>query len=230
MPMKKGLRKYYYKGKRMPIWAVNPNPGLKAIFNASQQALSLAKKTQRLLNVEYKFHDVVLTASGGSSGTGVSDNGEVHDLLQIPQGDSQENRNGNSIRLKNINIKGTVSLAGSATFSRVRIMLVRDSQPNGTTPAFTHVYETSDIDRLFRNRNAPGRFKVLKTWFTKVSTNAGENVGHFSLFYKCNDKIQWASGGTADPYNTSYLLLLISDQASNEPAFDIQSRATFIDN
>lgn len=228
--MKRGLRKYYYKGKRMPVWAVNPTPGLKAIFNASQQALSLAKKTQRLLNVEYKFHDVVLTASGGAPGAGVSDNGEVHDLLQIPQGDSQEQRNGNSIRLKNINIKGTVSLAGSATFSRVRIMLVRDSQPNGTTPAFTHIYETSDIDRLFRNRNSPGRFKVCKTWYVKVSTNAGENVGHFSLFHKTNEKIQWATGGTSDPYNTAYLLLMVSDQASNEPKFDIQSRATFIDN
>lgn len=229
MPRNPRLRKYYYKGRRMPVWAVNPNPGLKAIGGAATTALRMAKEVKSLLNVEYKFHDVTLTGAGGSP-HGISASGEVHDLLQIPQNDTAEGRDGNSIRLKSINIKGTVSLAGGASFSRVKLMLVRDSQPNGTSAVFGHVYETADIDRLFRNRSAPGRFKVVATRLLKVSTNAGENVNHFQFYHKTNEKIQWSSGGTQDPYNATYYLLAISDQTSNEPAFDIQSRATYIDN
>lgn len=224
---KNALRKYYYKGRRMPPWSVNAQPGLLAIAN---RALSVAKHTKGLLNVEYKFFDTVLTAAGGSSGNGVDDAGEYHDLLAIPQGDTAETRDGNSIRLKSINCKGTINLAGAATFSRVRLFLVEDTQPNGGGSSFTGVFDTADIDRLFLNKASPGRFKVHASRAVTVSTNAGENVVHFSMYLKTNKKIMWGGAGTTDPYNTNYMLLMISDQSVNEPGHDIKIRATYVDN
>lgn len=229
MPNRRGLRKYYYKGKRMPVWAVNPNPGLRAIAQSASTALKVAKSVKRMLNVEYKVTDTVLTASGGA-GAGIDDAGEVHDLLQIAQGDGQTHRDGNSVRVKSLNIKGGISLGGAATFTKAKVLIVRDSQPNGSTPTFTTIFENSVMSRLYMNRTYPGRFKVVASRDLKLSTEGGHNEVFFDIYMKLNDKILWQSGATADPYNTNYLLCLIADQSTNEPAFSIASRCKFVDN
>jgi len=127
---------------------------------------------------ELKFYDSKL-ASGTINATSDASGGEQDPsatvlLNTVVQGDGEENRDGRQILMKNISIRGTISVAAQTNqvagdqSPTIFIALVLDKQTNGVTIASEDVYKNESASAVlatspFRNLQNIKRFRVLKT-------------------------------------------------------------------
>jgi hypothetical protein len=80
-----------------------------------------------VVNVEYKSLDTSLVKNPDNV-TGTVDN-----LCLIAQGDDYNNRNGRSIRLKSLQIKGTIE-SGTTSANVVRVLIVKTLENQSAAP------------------------------------------------------------------------------------------------
>ena len=75
-------------------------------LSAASKALTVAYGVKKLINVERKAHTLNITTSPATAGS-------VIGLSQIAQGDTFGERNGNSILVKSIQLRGHFTTTGS---------------------------------------------------------------------------------------------------------------------
>lgn len=210
----KKTKKYYYKRKRN-IW-----------YNRSaNKALRLARYAVSNLNVEYKFYDTDDSVSLGTSGT-------IYNLAPIPQGDGSSSRDGRSIKLKSLFIKGSLQLNPSATTSRVRIMVVMKINNGLSAPVATDVLDTVLMNSL-RNLDNTDNIKVLYDKRFIIDSNRQSEL-YWQFYKKLNHRQQYQIGATAGVATVlerfGFYLIAFSDEATNTPTMLYTSRVRFIDN
>lgn len=205
-------RRYYKKSKQ----------GL------ASKALSMAWKVKRLLNVEYKFHDVQTT------GTAISTTPTITQLSNIANGDTAETRDGNSIKWTRFTSHGTLSINGSATRSYVRMLLVLDTQTNGA------IYSAGDIlkditadDAIVSLYNLDNRqrFKILYDKVVKLAANT-ISVRTFKINKKFSLRQIFNADAAAITSIPTYSLSLyfVSNEATNTPTLTMYNRLRYLDN
>ncbi len=206
-----------------------PRPTRMQIYGgAGRQLWKDVRKLKSLINVEFKQHTVKLTAEAIGITT------DFNNLCLINQGDTDETRDGSSIRLKSIDLKGFVKLHASATSTMIRIIIVLDKQTNQAQFTYPDLYEdatTGDAIISARNIDNAHRFVVLMD--TRISLSAsGNSVVPFSFYKKINTIIRYDNTGNvvADLTSNAYSLLLVSDEATNTPAVTLSARLRYIDN
>lgn len=142
------------------------------------KALRIATRVASIINVEYKNLDTpitaVLSAATASPLNGFS---QFFPLTQMAQGDSPNQRNGNSILLKSLMLRHNFTLnAGPPALDHVniRMMLVRWDSASGITSPDIHNILDDPIDalgwvRVFRNIDNVNvrNFKVL--WDKRIT-------------------------------------------------------------
>lgn len=192
-------------------------------YSVAQSALNTALKVKRLINVEYKLVD-----SSGS--VNPSTTPLVNTTNAMAEGTTSTSRNGISVRLKSLRVKGYYTMHASATNTCFRCAVVLDKSPNSATPTFLNIYESASVVSM-PNNVTEKRFRILKdTMFTMSGT--GEENGRFDWYFPLNHITKYTgSGGSNNDLETNQLVLVIwSNEATNTPTLDYTARVRYIDN
>jgi hypothetical protein len=178
-----------------------------------------------LFNVEDKYDDVNVATTVNSTGFVMLLNGLV-------QGTTVSTRIGDSVRfVRSVwNYSFTVSLAATTTF--VRLIMFRDSQPDGAAPnAFVNLLMSSSYNALY-NPNYANRFYVYYDVIHALNSQSDQTIvkdGSTKMGFHTRYGLGNA-GTVADISTNSYYLLAISDQATNVPNLSLNVRMMFVDN
>mgnify|MGYP002259897316 CR=1 FL=1 len=218
MPYYKKRRTYRKRKRNVPFWKRKYS-----LSDVSKQVWNL----KQLINVEKKFHDYgnILSYTTTPAITPIS---------LIAQGDTANTRNGNSIKLVSNLLRYDIMLGttggGIDEPESVRMMVVMDTQNNGSTPAITDILEGNGgvYNPLERDQNA-GRFTVLMDRVHSLNPN-----GKQSVFSKCYNKLNthMKFNGTdataaSQGRNAMYLVGMCSNSQVTVNAYN---RVSFIDN
>lgn len=192
----------------------------------ANKALAVAQSVRRLVNVEYKSVPTVLTADPNSTGT-------VQNLTAVAQGNDQDERSGNKIRLKRIVVKGTVEIHASGETSRVHIVVARDNNGSTTIPSITDLYTSADalqkgVPKL-GDPQSNSRFSILMDKMILVNDVARNQ--HYVNFSRTLDSHCFFSGTAAtDEGKGALYVFMASNEATNDPIVAITARVWYIDN
>ncbi len=134
--------------------------------------------TANYLGIELKFYDTKLVSAGllapTDSAGGEHDPSATIKLNTVVRGNGEQNRDGKQISMRNITIRGVVSVDKQANQTTsddspvIFIALVVDTQTNGITLNSEDVFTNKGANALlaaspFRNLLFSKRFRVLKT-------------------------------------------------------------------
>lgn len=198
-----------------------------AVSTASK-ALAVAYGIKKLMNVEFKFHDVQNTV------TAITRTPNIIQLTNIPQGDTSESRDGAQIKITRLTIKYIISGSPSSVFTWVRVMLVHDKQTNQA------IYTDSDLlqdvsafDSLVSANNLDNkyRFRVLYNKVHRFS-NVGNNSSYSEIMKDLDMRIRFdnSTSTIADLTSSSLSLVFISNEDTNSPLLTLFSRIRYVDN
>lgn len=223
MPYKKRYKKRYNKN-----FYDRNIPRVQSAMNVASKALVIATAVKKLVNVEYKFHDVQVTS------TAITDTPTIIELTNIPQGDTDITRDGAQVKLVRINIKYSILINVTAASTQVRCMLVHDRQTNQAIYTATDLLaDATNIDNITSMLNLDNkyRFQVL---YNKVHTlsNVGRNNSYSEVSKQLNLKIRY-DGSTpdiTDLTSSSLSWLVVGNQATSDPIHTFFSRVRYIDN
>lgn len=230
--------------KRKRVLPVPPGmkpPGIK------KSRMSFRRKRQnKLRNLlampQTKYHDVTVAA------TEINYDGAVEQLLNgIAVGDSDTTRDGQSIVLNSIQVKGIIREGSGAALADVacRYMIVLDRNPNETTATLSNVIVGSggagaDVYALRRRSgSAQDRFKVLVDRQVVIGDHGSNATGTpsthmFAEYIKLSELCVFNDDGTgnSDDFQKGalYLFAISEIQASAAgPTIEFKSRCTFFD-
>jgi len=187
---------------------------------------------RKLINVEEKVKNVTVTSVTTSS------SGTIDLLTAIGQGTDINQRVGDSIRCQKL----TYSLlcTRNGTDGCVRAIIFRDTENQGSTPSATDLLEavsgTLSIVTPYtwfnHNSNAQkNRFVILLDDVLTVSSSEPNAV--ISVKFSQNEMKHTRFRGTTDAASSSaegaLFLLIITDQAANQPKVTWYSRLTYTD-
>ncbi len=219
--------KRYYKKRNKKC----PRPMFgKADKYVAHKALWLGRKALKMLNVEYKFHDVQLT------GSAISTTATILQLTNISQGDTGQTRDGLQLKVASILLRIRASVNESATKSSLRCILVHDKQTNGaiyTTAAILRDVTITDAIVSPYELDNKFRFRIL---YDKVVNLVPSNDSAIQMidYYKRDVEMRIRYSGNAgditDIPSSSLSLLLISTEATNTPSVTAFVRIRFVDN
>lgn len=202
--------------------AINKSDLFDDTAEVARKGYHLAKKIARLVNVEIKNHDIDQTGTFTVPNTGI-----VHDLTVIAQGDSKGTRDGSSIKPLRVSGRLSINSSGSATFTKLRMILVRGKQENGVIPTISTYFET--VDPL-SPKNHNNRFQS-KTLFDKtfIFNSVDKKTGYMDINETLFGHVHYTDATTAIEDGGLYLIML-SDQATNVPSLGYYIRVSYTDN
>lgn len=214
-----------YRRRKRPYYGKNNTWGrFNYVAKTSANALRLAKRVKSLINVEYKTHDFT------SSGTNITSSGTILYLTGVDQGDDDETRDGNTIKLTRLLGRAKVTQHASATTSTVRIILFKDKSSSGSTPTVAQVLKSATpISPL--NLDYRKRFVILSDKLFTFDSIRGR-IRTIKWFKKMQNQIVYSGSGTttASLMSNGLFMLIISDEGTNYPVIGYDIRLRFLDN
>jgi len=196
-------------------------------------AWSLAKRTavglneiRKLINIETKFFETTVSTTVDSSGALTCCN-------LIAQGTDYTNRVGDSIKLQKIEFNGHYHISTNATTSvgtKLRLILLRDLQQDGTAPTVTEVLQTASEVATY-NYLRRERFSILSDQLIALNQLAGNANGVFKLTIPHEGHVKFlgtSSAAGSMGYGSIYLLA-ISSEATQVPTIYVKTYLYFTD-
>lgn len=222
-------RKYQRGYKRRSYRKKNSSSGfggmsLSSAWKTAKWAAQQAWKLKGLVNSEMLKLDILNT------GTTISNAGVVTHMSAIAQGDSDSSRHGNSVYCRSLNIKGFVRINASATSTCYRIAVIIDTQQVGdTSPTFSDIYENSDVSSHLNNATV-GRYKVIyNKVYTLVPTNDSA-IRYFDINLPMRHHVRFNGSASSDVQKGGIYLVRVSNEATNVPTDNFESRLSYHDN
>ncbi len=213
--------------------------------------------TMGFLGIETKFYDTNLNAAAITAPTDSA--GGEHDpsatsMISTPvRGDSEENRDGKQIMIKNCTIKGSINIptaelaANSLTASIVYVALVLDTQTNGAQLNSEDVYKNTGATALtaacpHKNLLFMNRFRILKSQkfdmtpqtlshFAVDSFSYNGKTRVFSWFVPLDLKVNFNAGTTASVANVidnSLHIIAYCTNTAGVPTLSYNARIRFV--
>lgn len=179
----------------------------------------MAMSLKRTLNVEYKHIDIVNTANPTYAGSLV-------DLNQLSNGDTDQTRDGDSIKMIKMTFRYTIR---GTVDSVLRLIIFNDkydkvslvSDVLSSTGGVNSVNSFKDRDNRFQTKFlVDRRFPLSASGKDMYSGTIVKN-----LYLHAN-----YDGATTTPIMGRLRMLLISDVAADMPVIDYVCRITFVDN
>lgn len=238
MSFYKKARRYRIRTQKRVFGAIKNRYAPSGRLNVRRIAKDVAY-VKSVLNVERKYLDVTSTGFntlGGAAWTVIRLNG-------VPPGSTLNQRDGNQIRMKTLNIIGRIKRSDTALSTvkqeRVRMVLFMDKEPLtaglGSNPAQLDLYNSLSIDSLKAwSGIQEKRFKVLLDRTYKVDQDDGEMI--FKVYKKLYGRTTWPPSstlGTEINQNALYVAFFSdtpSAVATERPLVSYQSRLTYVDN
>lgn len=222
-------RKRYYKKKRYYKRRRRSNYSrMGSALSLASKGLAVAYGVKRLMNVEFKFHQVEKNA------TAIPNTGDIVELTNIDQGDTAQTRDGAQIKCMSISCKYTITINSSAVNSFVRVILVRDIQTNQAIYSLSDLLENSGALAIESHLNLDNkyRFQVLANRVHKLSNTTGTDLISGHIFKRVGTKIRYdnTGNGIADLTSKSFSIVFISDEAVNTPTLKMVARIRYVDN
>lgn len=217
---------------RKPYRKKNKRPGYKScgrmIASDAAKALAMARYVKGLVNVEFKNSIFQLTS------TDVPETGLRTTLFSLSQDDTNQTRDGNSVRFKSLYLKYMLSIHASAAETQVRVVLVYDGKSNGVQPLLAQMFQDVTLhDGLVSpvNINLSSRFKII---YDRIHTLSSSGRGTLSakIYKKINMKCQYngIAGTIADLQDKNITLVFISNEVTNHPTVTSMVQLRYIDN
>ncbi len=204
----------------------NKNYGKPAIVVASN-ALQVARAVSKLVNVEYKQFDVLISQA-------ISTTVQVNNMVALAQGDTFESRNGRKIKLFSWSVRGQIKGHASATNTNVRLVIVRDNLGSTTPPVIGDLFETNLTMGLNQHRlgdpQTNARFSVLYDRSYSLSPGAGTSIKQFQHYSKIESHVTFTGTAATNEGKGCLYSFLVSNEATNTPTCMVETRVKFIDN
>jgi len=174
-------------------------------------------------NVEEKVFDSTLTGSGST----------IQCLTQIAQGTDYNQREGLSIKARNLvlNLYSKANVTAGTNF--LRLVLLQDLENRGTAPALAEVFEstTTALNPLSPyNHILAERFRVMVDEHITLINGQQAYYARFLLPLDSHILFSTTLGNVAAQYEGSVYLFLIDSEAANQSSTSYYSRITFVDN
>lgn len=205
----------YYRKKNFKrrTYRRRSTPWYRKKYSVAQMASKAIKGVsylKGLVNAELHKHEVA------RSTTSVFNGGALYPLNAISQGDADDQRTGNSIFVRYVNITGVVSHGTDTVIHKTRVMLVRDKQQVGdTAPSPGDVLEDvgnnlSPFSKL--NSQSAGRFDVL---YSKLFITYPDRAGiPFNIKLNMRSHIRYNGAASGDIQKNGLYIVVIGDYAS----------------
>lgn len=218
MPYKRGYRKHRKQRRRPTDYMGTASKGL----YLAGTALNVARGVKALVNSEKHTYSRTVSAST------INSTGSMVELSNISQGDEYTNRQGRSILAKSLELNGWMVQNPSASTTVLRIIIFRDNNADGSTPVSTEVLTSNNTFSL-RNPE-PHNMKRYQILLDKVYTfdDAKSKIAKFSFYKQMNKHIKFANGANSN--QGSLWCYLLSNEPTNAPTVNLNSRIRFYDN
>lgn len=216
MPSRKPKRsnnrkKFYKKYKSYRSMAYNAYKGVRFL--------------KGLVNVENHLFDA-LPINGA-----VTTTSNIACMSDIQTGDANYARTGTSILAKHMVVRGYITMSASATATLVRILIVKDLTNHNAAPSAGDILnDTSHPITSPLTEDNTDRFWVM---YDKIYSlgSASRQVINFKKYIPINDHLKFVSGTGTGKYETNSIwILVVSNEATNSPAVQIENRLSFYDN
>lgn len=224
MSMQRYSTKRNYKSKYRRQKKAIANSRYTTYSNAASQLWNDVKYLKNLINVEFKFYDT------NTSGEVLTTTAYVTTLNNIVQGDSDDSRDGQSMRMKSVQCDGTI--ARGSVDCNVKLLWVLDLQPPLGAPVYSTMFASvaGDITASLRNLDNRSRFIILKEQQFYLTSN---NPHRIINYYRKLDAKVFYSDATAtytSVRKNGLFMMAICNQATNGPTLNCKNRIRFIDN
>lgn len=222
MPQTNKLRRGRKSKKSKSL--MNTKFTLSGIAKQALSALSMAKHVAGIINAEKKFFDTEVASSYNYTGA-------VNCITEVPGGSGPNQRNGNSVFIKGVSIRGNMEINVSATHTVLRFIVLQDLSPNPGTLTTADVLQQvgtgyapfsniSDVNRR--------RFKVLATKMVTLTTS--ESAVPLKTYIPLSTHSRWNSATATDFDKGHIYTLCVSNQPTNSPNLNYLSRVYYYDN
>ena len=208
-------------------------------------------------NAEIKWYDQTGVSTFNNASSSVPVHAAVGSLNLISQGDQGDNRNGQKIMVRSIDLRGTVEVAkhSGSDFDDLkcethyfRWILMIDTQANGAFPNLTDVFEENptggDQFDIYNSLRETGRYKILMDkvlrineltpgWNTQTNRwHAASRLQYFQKHVNLDLPIQFSDqyGNLASVRNNNICMIILSGANSNtQMTYNYRSRIRFSD-
>ncbi len=178
-----------------------------------------------LINTEFKCNDPLVSNVITPSTTG-----SLFLLTGLNVGDLVDDRDGQVVRWKSVQLAFQFVLNAAAVSSFVRCILFIDKQPNTTLALMTDVLNTQTIT-TFRNLDNRKRFVILWDKVINIVQGHGNNYTDYYRTVDMKTIYDDSNGGDITDITTNAMYLSVfSSEAVNFPTVTISVRLRFIDN
>ncbi len=194
------------------------------VAQTAKAALSTALTLKSMLNVEYQ--KLVSSSSINPSTTPII----TSHLGQIVQGDANNARKGNSLKITSCYGKMSAQINTSGVATIFRIMLLVDNSANQGNPSATDILHSNNILSSL-NYNNRKRFTVIYSKEFQLSQNGTREL-FFSFYKKLNMKVTYDGvvGDVTDLTNNNLVWVFMSDEAILTPDLNFNIVYRYVDN
>ncbi len=200
------------------------------LADTAYMAYQMGKKALYLTNTEFKHHDVAIAQSPGTSLVLTTLNGPA-------QADSSTTRDGRSIKITTISLKGSLQVHASFVGTAVRVMLVEKKHNNLLALTAAELFDATsvlDVNSFYNLDNVPQNIKI---WFDKVYILDPDHQPRVQINKNWsfeNKKTHFLIGSTSGAVTTietsAFYWCLVSSEATNVSVAAFTSRVRYIDN
>lgn len=203
-------------------------------YQRKYNAMQLAAKSWRavkyikgLVNSEMLHKDFAYSA-----GTSIPNTGFITNITALAQGDTTDQRTGNSILLRSLSYRYKIEINSSVTSNTaVLFMLVKDTQQlSDTSPSVTDILTSATPESLM-NLTTAGRFKILKRQIILLSpASGGSPAKEISGYRKIYDHVRYNGTASSDIQKNGYYVIMLSSENTNYPTVAGSMRIGYHDN
>lgn len=199
-------------------------------YNRKFSALDIAKKA--LSNTRYLkglVNSEMFHIQNTQTGIAISNTGGLAHLTNIAQTDTDSGRTGNSILLRNLLFRVSITQHASASTTFCRFMLIQDTQQIAdTVPSISDVLETVHYLSPLKDGSV-GRFKVMLN--KVVSLDSASKKCYVNEFYKkLYLHVRYNGSNNTDQQKNAIYLILLSSETTNTPTFAYETKLGYHDN
>lgn len=202
------------------------------VAKVATTALSIAKFAKSMLNTEVKFFDIY---DAGVLNPGLGGNGTY--LTPIPEGTSEQERNGSQVKIKSIHSNFMFYHNTGSVQQTLRVMIVIDKEGGNVAPASGDLLQlnggspsNSQMVVAPHNWNNGLRYKILHDSVHTV--HADRPVAHINFtkdYGEGGELIRYRTGSNIAE-TTSVYAVIFCDVATNVPPFLQFTRIRYVDN
>lgn len=198
------------------------NSTLGNVASIAKTAFKTAKWVAGIINAEYKYQEASVSLQTPTW------NGTLYTLCTPAQGAGATGRNGDSIKMKTLTLRGLIDYNTLGMAEMVRVIIFIDKQNVVTTGAqmlqYTGVYMATNSPK-----NEGNKFDTKILYDKCFPVSLYKPQYKFNTVIKLNSHVHFAAGTTTIE-NGALKMLFISQNPTNSPKFSYITRVTYVDN